>query len=259
MGNFLQIENRSTNSMAQETRTVVVNFRDIEFSITSINQQTKISDLKRKMKNEVVRFIANIDFDDIEDHKLLLWINDEEIKDDNKSIMPLFRGNKLNVTVEEPIAIVLANPNKNTRFGIYVFPSDQMEEVYYKASQLNCTDDIWFNLNHGNEGEDFDIFSKNWTVRHTLKDGEELKVTNQNHRPLNQQINVRWHEKNEEFQINASMYSTISDIKWILRCRLNISMKKQRLIYNGREFDDIDSLSDFDVQPGSTLFLATRT
>ena len=251
--------------MAQQAnviRTAVVTLRGIQFNITSINDRTKISDLKRKIKKHAERFMIDFDADDMEDCNLLIRVDGtRSIKDDNKLIMPLFEGDRLNVTVEEPIAVILKNPNQNTRFGIYVFPSDPMEEVYAKAVNLDCTEGIWFHLDRSNSiysNANSDYLHKSAVISETLRDREELKVTNYHQEAPNRQISIRT-SRERTFQLNVSDELTVRDIKWMIRCRDGIPMAKQRLLFRGRELNDAHELFwDENVQDGSTLILTCR-
>jgi len=58
--------------------------------------------------------------------------------------------------------------------------------------------------------------------------------------------------------LQAEPSTIINDVKQLIQNREDISINYQRLIYNGQQFEDGRTLSDYNVQNGSTIFLIER-
>lgn len=64
--------------------------------------------------------------------------------------------------------------------------------------------------------------------------------------------------QNRTFQFAVDPSDTVENFKWMIENKKGVPADQQRLIYGGRQLEDGRSLSDYNVEDGSTLHLVLR-
>ena len=184
------------------------------------------------------------------------------IYDGNELIQPKKRHKE-----DQAIEITLQTPNCSSMHRMQVFPSDSMEDVFFKAFKLASkgwhtgNQDYWFNLYCQRFG---DLALCSWkTVKEVLINGDKLMMRYDSDRikrnPATMQIFVKTMEgRFITIDTLAEGQDAVQSLKWMLGCELGIPRRLQRLSCAGREMKDGRVLSDFNVARHCTVHLTSQ-
>ena len=93
-------------------------------------------------------------------------------------------------------------------------------------------------------------------VPQTLLD-ESINLNNNNIRNMSGGLIINWLAKKQIISIQSEN-NQISDIKRIIEDKMGIEQDMQRLIFNGKQLDDFNFLSDYKIKDNDTIYLVIR-
>ena len=269
-----QPRKRRKENIKQFPRAFDVIFRNIKFGIQLHGDMT-LGNAKNKIKKHAAMFVQDMKASDVDNEhlRIITTIPTQPQHDDNIKLETFFRFDltdspKLELTVEEAFGVTLKTPYSPLLHGLFVFPSDSIENIYYRAFQLAGNDryhDHWFNIyrkRHGNTVTDSPL-SKQGSVRQFLVAGDEL-VMRYNHvngfgNPAMMQVFVKTLTGSTlTMEALAEGKDVIQNFKWMLFCRLKIPPRLQRLIFAGKQMEDGRVLNDYEVGHECTIHLVLR-
>merc|ERR1712129_111699 len=113
-----------------------VTFRSIEFTV-SVDEDSTVSDMKNKIKHFAAKLIENTNAKDIYNEHMRLIDKDSCTRMDTDKMEMYFHGKitELEVVVEEAFGLTFRKQSSQRQFGLFVFPSDSMYNVYHKIYQ----------------------------------------------------------------------------------------------------------------------------
>ena len=121
---------------------------------------------------------------------------------------------------------------------VFTLPVDRMRLTYENGQKIQLSDDSkvlsFYGLHSG---------SKVW-----------LLVTPE---PASFQVFLK-NEKGQTSTYDVTPGETVTNFKARVYKKERVPVDQQRLIHNGKQFDDGRTLSDYDVRVGSTIFLTLR-
>ena len=266
-----QPSKRHRENIKQFPRPFDVIFRNIKFEIR-VDANMTLSDFKNKMKKYASRMMPDIKASDIDNEHLRFTLSSGQSclrNDDDAKMGDLFRFDvsdvpKLELIVEEAICITLKISTSSLLHGIFVYPSELMESIFFKAFKLankEYNQDYWFNLYCKRHGDS--PLCSGETVKKMLIDGDKLEMKYDSERiknkPPTMQIFVKTLTgRTITIDTLAEGKDTVQNLKWMIGCHTGIRRRRQRLLWAGRQMQDGIFLSDYKVVNESTIHLALR-
>ena len=250
-------------------RSFAVLFRNMRFEM-QINADMTLSEFKNKIKRYASKALQHFEASDIDNEHLRLQSGHSWLKGEDEEEMGVFFHfnsaglEQVEVTIEEAIGVTLRTPNSSWLHGIFVFPSDSIECIYFKAFKVDKehtgNPNYWFHIYCKRLGAA--PLEKNQTVKEVLADGDRLEMRYDLTRAA-PAATMRVFVRAMTGQVCtidtlAGGQETVQNFKWMVGCHSGISLGVMRIIASGRQLSDGQILSNYNIRNESTVYALVR-